>query len=939
MAKGLSNGSKVRYGRGPHKNRTVLLNKTSTQQAASQRKINRQFQALTALQRQEDVDMEDVALHPSDYINLEDNDMDNDTWDSPTDRASSHIAEETFLQSRAGGEAIFQQMLDGLRPGREDPRVRNSRLQTQIDAWAVQLPLLVDAYLEYRYKGPAPVDKNTSWVLEIISLSEKGLKTFSHPPGTSRANAALIKHGYIGASPEQPVLAFPLHLFEVYRQQHRVCPRYSMEALARTLQHLHLVPRRSYLSEQLSSAYDAYLAIMREVDARVDAAMGRTGDWHSQNVCPPCFYKTDGEPHLKYKFLGTMDGNNSLKLVDTPFRPGLRPDNRQSTSPRWITPEQVDVYKDEVAIAQAKRRKKTTVTPGTAATSAPLAPPTTTIPTTSATPTTAVGVSPSLPPMTENTASDDEDDDIAWLNINELEPARSRNSKNASIHAWSVGALLHPKQERKCSHSLQCQGFFCRMKYPLTIVRRLLDTYGADIGLGYNIMCAFFGTLRRSSLGARVTALRMRGVVPSFHGHAHNRECQLGWHPLYVEGMGTEDFEECERTFALSNNLAAVTRLASPFHRHQQIEEHFNFHDLDKHASSGRFIFQNYRHALEKLDTNAQQLSVLENRTKTSAQDYEDFLLAERAYFESRKKEPEQVSVTSDYMDLLQKLQDAVQESAAAKKTYNQLDHYIVNLGWQRAEIALCRRRYQTTHNRVLGVEEAVVLFEEEHAIEDRWTPDSRQYKDALVMLGERKYQRALDRLELLVVKRLFELTKLGMSNISYKMREKLSKALRTRADAIRTALDQYNAAAAQLNPPRERLTWLSVIDTVSLAEFDLLRDTRTDIRSVAWANPVNREAMVLYFGIKRAKEEVLRLNVEMRRLITFMADDHVDFIHAIRTHIAVNPHLAHELSQRWTHRDRIHASIAAPPPQNESTTWVLGVDLSWAANWAGSYT
>ncbi|KAJ7817486.1 hypothetical protein B0H14DRAFT_2165091, partial [Mycena olivaceomarginata] len=65
------------------------------------------------------------------------------------------------------------------------------------------------------------------------------------------------------------------------------------------------------------------------------------------------------------------------------------------------------------------------------------------------------------------------------------------------------------------------------------IVRRLLDTYSADIGLGYDIMCAFFGTLCRSSLGARVTALRMRGVVPSFHRHAHNRECQLGWHLLY----------------------------------------------------------------------------------------------------------------------------------------------------------------------------------------------------------------------------------------------------------------------------------------------------------------------------------------------------------------------------------------------------------------------
>ncbi|KAJ7823309.1 hypothetical protein B0H14DRAFT_3146083 [Mycena olivaceomarginata] len=775
MAKGLSNGSKVHYGRGPHKNRTVLLNKTSTQQAAGQRKINRQFQALTALQRQEDVDMED-ALHPSDYINLEDNDMDNDTWDSPTDRASSHIAEETFLQSRARGEAIFHQMLDGLRPGRGDPRVRNSRLQTQIDAWAVQLPLLVDAYLKYHYKGPAPVDKNTSWVLEIISLSEKGLKTFSHPPGSSRVNTALIKHGYIGASPEQPVLAFPLHLFEVYRQQHRVCPQYSMEALARTLQHLHLVPHPFYLSEQLSSAYDAYLAIMREVDVRVDAAMGRTGDWHSQNVCPLCFYKTDGEPHLKYKFLGTMDGNNSLKLVDTPFHPGLRPDNRQSTSPRWITPEQVDVYKDEVAIAQAKHspvisrgEKKLWSRLVLLQTAAPLAPPTTTIPTTSATPTTAVGVSPSLPPMTESTASDDEDDDIAWLNINELEPAEVAELEeciNTCVERWRAAA---PEARKKMFAFFGVSGIFlsvCRhghvlamcdmirsgelMKYPLVMVRRLLDTYGADIGLGYNIMSVFFGTLCHSSLGQATN-----------NGHAHNRECQVCWHLLYVEGMGTEDFEECERTFALSNNLAAVTWLASPFRRHQQIEEHFNFHDLDKHASSGSFIFQNYRQALEKLDTNAQQLSVLENRTETSAQDYEDFLLAECAYFESRKKEPEQVSVTSDYMDLLQKLQDVVQESAAAKKTYDQLDHYIVNLGWQRAEIALCRRRYQTTHNRVLGVEEAVVLFEEEHAIKDR-----RQYKDALVMLGECKYRDALDRLELLVVKRLFELTKLGMSNI-----------------------------------------------------------------------------------------------------------------------------------------------------------------------------
>jgi Kyakuja-Dileera-Zisupton transposase len=125
------------------------------------------------------------------------------------------------------------------------------------------------------------------------------------------------------------------------------------------------------------------------------------------------------------------------------------------------------------------------------------------------------------------------------------------------------------------------------MKYPLAIVKRLLDQYGSDIGLGYDIMCAFITTLAKSSLGSRMVGLNLKGVVPAFHGHAHNRACQVHWHPMYMEGVGIEDFEECERTFAKSNDLAAVTRLATPFHRHQQIEEYFKFHDADKHASSG----------------------------------------------------------------------------------------------------------------------------------------------------------------------------------------------------------------------------------------------------------------------------------------------------------------------------------------------------------------
>jgi hypothetical protein len=45
-----------------------------------------------------------------------------------------------------------------------------------------------------------------------------------------------------------------------------------------------------------------------------------------------------------------MDGNNSLKLVDSTYRAGtVRTDTRTTTSPRWIHPEAVDVFKDEVS--------------------------------------------------------------------------------------------------------------------------------------------------------------------------------------------------------------------------------------------------------------------------------------------------------------------------------------------------------------------------------------------------------------------------------------------------------------------------------------------------------------------------------------------------------------------------------------------------------------
>ncbi|KAJ7667118.1 hypothetical protein B0H14DRAFT_3074287 [Mycena olivaceomarginata] len=208
------------------------------------------------------------------------------------------------------------------------------------------------------------------------------------------------------------------------------------------------------------------------------------------------------------------------------------------------------------------------------------------------------------------------------------------------------------------------------------------------------------------------------------------------------------------------------------------------------------------------------------------------------------------------------------------------------------------------------GYSETLCRFEDEHLISERWTTTSDQYKAGLVLLKERKYRAALSELERLAVARLFELTKLNMSSVGYKLREKISKALKTRANAIRRALTTYNEAAKALSPPRDQLQWADVIAHTSLAEFDLLRDTRTDVRAQPWAQPARREAMVLYFGIKRAKEELIRLNVEIRCLITFMYDEHVDLHRAVAANLIINPPLAAELSERWLHATRISTAV-----------------------------
>ena len=102
------------------------------------------------------------------------------------------------------------------------------------------------------------------------------------------------------------------------------------------------------------------------------------------------------------------------------------------------------------------------------------------------------------------------------------------------------------------------------------------------------------------------------------------------------------------------------------------------------------------------------------------------------------------------------------------------------------------------------------------------------------------------------------------------------------------------------MSPPRQRLEWKEVLEYTFLAEFDLLRFSREDIRVKQWAQAANREAMSRYFKIKGTREEINRLDVEIRRLVTSIDDEQYDMPIHVQCIQRDHPALAAEIERRW---------------------------------------
>lgn len=103
-----------------------------------------------------------------------------------------------------------------------------------------------------------------------------------------------------------------------------------------------------------------------------------------------------------------------------------------------------------------------------------------------------------------------------------------------------------------------------------------------------------------------------------------------------------------------------------------------------------------------------------------------------------------------------------------ARQDHDLLDHNIIYNSYKAPQIREVRTQYVTSFSCWEACNTVVCEFENAHndIITERWTPNMQEYKDAKILMSQRTYCRAIDELERLVVQRLFEMTKLGMSGV-----------------------------------------------------------------------------------------------------------------------------------------------------------------------------
>ncbi|KAG6893906.1 hypothetical protein C0992_008231 [Termitomyces sp. T32_za158] len=245
----------------------------------------------------------------------------------------------------------------------------------------------------------------------------------------------------------------------------------------------------------------------------------------------------------------------------------------------------------------------------------------------------------------------------------------------------------------------------------------------------------------------------------------------------------------------------------SKHRRRIYIDFFFQQWDEEKYENLGLMLLNNYNQALRILEVDGPELERAKEQFNIHDGDLKKWRLEEKEYFLTLGKEPEEHLLKIAYVECLQELR-------AAKEKYKLANVLFINSTPDDASAetytsALSKTRKRETEQRYADerrdqLTHDVTLFEEKLGISrnQRWTFSSPEFLEIAKYVSRRKYEKALDKLQKLVIQWLFELQKLNLSHTAYKMRTHLAKSLQTRCNSIRNAVTAYNKAALELDHP-----------------------------------------------------------------------------------------------------------------------------------------
>ncbi|KAH9853147.1 hypothetical protein C2E23DRAFT_729387, partial [Lenzites betulinus] len=697
-------------------------------------------------------------------------------------------------------------------------------------------------------------------VYDIFSLSA----TASVASDTALSVAeALVVNGYLGTTPVTPAVAISLKTLELLRRIRLVKASFSLEAFAKLVCYYYSVPYRRMIRNAISDAFDVYLEILHAVKKRVSGTLGRDApDWRACNSCPACCYKLDGEPSRTFSRMFCMDGNNSLKRM-RPLGGRKVGDSRVfNDSDYFLSQDFVNGFANEV------RSKGISNDPGD-----------------------------DQPRHEGDGEAADTQPEVAM----EGDPTDGEASTSTCTKNWKAAQADEKKRSWDVFEETGVFASACRhgfilwiidmvrsgelARYPLATTAKALDVFDKRTMCGYDVGCSFGATLRHSSLARRFEEAECRVCVNAFHGYSHEYSCQIQHHPNSIKGMGLEDLETMERIFSASNQLAPVIRYASAYRRRVLIDAFFQQWDDEKYLNLGKMLYDNYRQALSIVREQGIVVAEAMNSLALTPEDLVKFATEERVYVGSLGKESVGDLHEIAYVEALEELRDVSLQLSRTNRRFLAADgrpeviFMAPNTGPTNYEAETSRTRKIETDRRYLDARRKVLMLEvanlEVHlGIKHSWQPGDAEYIRVAQYIATRKYQRALSNLQRLVVQRLFELHKMNISQTGYRMRRHIAKNMQTRSRALRTAIQVYNTAAAALDPPRPKLDWDTVGHYQLLQEFELLNDTRADVRDKPWAQPAVRETLRRARRLARAHEEIDAVNIEARRLHTSICDE-----------------------------------------------------------------